>query len=187
MPEPPDASAPAQPDSVSKKVTEENVFEFLKLEHLRLINQSSELSIAGPKLPVKAEIEARSGVGVSHNKKNIHVNVILDVTARPEEDEGADVGKGTSLLKFHIQYQCVFVLNGATPDEILEHVNKLANVGTLMVWPHLREMIQYLCGRMQLPALILPMFVTTAKGSSIGGTKIELQQIPIPPEEESNH
>lgn len=157
-------------------VTEDNLFQHLKLLHIRLLNAQASVSIKGGKTPDKAQIQSGAGIGIGSEQKNLHVNAILDVLGRPDLENA-----GGSQLQIHLEYQAVFQILDTSVEELLKFPKQLVSAGMLMIWPNFRETVMYLTGRMSIPSLVLPMFVSGATGVTLGGAEIKYIPTDGPP------
>ena len=156
------------------KVTADELFHHLRLTQVRLISVHSDLAIHDGEMPTQARITATANVGISKNKKNVHVNCFLDIDVQPENG-----GEKSSCLAIHIAYQCIYeILDDvivATPEGVAAFSQPLSQTGMLIVWPHFRELVQSIMGRMAIPPVVLPFFTRGKTGANIGGVEIELK------------
>jgi preprotein translocase subunit SecB len=130
-------------------LSRQEIFEHLKLKHVRLIDLQSHLTMRGGKVPNRAKIDCSATVGPSSDG-HVHVNAVLDVEGRPAEG-------GESVVNIKIHYQCVYSVIDAKLEQFAEHASEIATVGMLVLWPYFRELVQSLTSRMAIRAFTLPI------------------------------
>jgi hypothetical protein len=165
------AKADSQPS-----ITEDTIFQHLKLLHVRLLNLQANVAIQGGKTPDKAQIESGANLGIGTDGKNLHVNSVINILGRPdlESTDGSE-------LQIHIEYQVVYQMLDIEPNEVLKFPQPLVRAGMLVIWPNFRETVLSITAKMGIPPLVLPMFVSGAGGMAIGGTEIKYIKTDGPP------
>lgn len=138
----------------------------LTLIHVRLIGVQAKLDIREGQIPDKANVQAQVGVG-SGADNTIHVDAVMRILGRPQ-DAGDDEA---SSIEMNIHYQCVYRPEGVSAESLKNKAEELATPAMLVMWPHIRELVMSITGRMAIPPLILPMFTVGAtdggKGASV--------------------
>jgi preprotein translocase subunit SecB len=151
-----------QKASAAKAPTEVSVtiFERLQLRNIRLISLVSNLQIHNGKLPTVASLESTASVGPAPDG-NLHVNMTLTLTGRPSDAAADD---DASLVKIEVHYQCIYEVVEGGPEQFEKDASIIAKVGMLVLWPHIRELVQSVTSRMAIPPFILPIFAPGGKG-----------------------
>jgi len=136
------------------RIAPEKVFEFLKLTSVRLVSVTARLDIVGGKIPVHAQIKASPGAGVSQDGDRILGNVELEAIGKPEgEEQSGDC----STVRINAHYQCIYAVHDAEMDDIIPHIEVVANTVMYVAWPYLRELCNSLTNKMGIPPITLPM------------------------------
>lgn len=134
------------------------LFEHLHLRHIRLIDLVSHLEIRDGKIPSFAAIESAATVGQSPDGRLI-VDMTLNLKGRP-----ADAEAESSSVVIDVHYQCVYDIADAEANQFKPFAAEIAKVGMLILWPHVRELVQSVTSRMSLPAFVLPVFSPSDRG-----------------------
>jgi hypothetical protein len=163
-----------KPIKKPSRIAGPDIFEHLIVKHIRLIDVHAHLEIHDGKLPVRAKIES-GGIVSPGVDRTIHVDVIVNIEGRPQENpENSDSEGPSSVANVGAQYQCVFEINDDTPlESFIEHSDKLARVGMNMAWPYLRETVHSVTLKMAIPPFVIPTFVPTGKGEHLVSIKQE--------------
>jgi hypothetical protein len=146
---------------------EDNPLQHLTLIGVRLISVQANVDIRGEGVPDRGKIQAQVSIGQSQ-QDNIHVDGRVRVLGKPKD---APDDEDSSSVSIDLHYQCVYRPEGVSAESLKDQAEKLAIPGMLVMWPHFRELVMSLTGRMGIPSLILPMFavgpVGTGKGISM--------------------
>jgi preprotein translocase subunit SecB len=135
----------------------------LTLIHVRLVGVQANLDIREGKIPDKATIQAKVGVGQAADD-TIHVDAAMNIVGRPSDATDDE----TSSIVINLHYQCVYRAEGVPADSFRDRAAELATPAMLIMWPHIRELVQSITGRMAIPPLLLPMFVVGSPGKGKG-------------------
>jgi hypothetical protein len=160
---------PKTPRKTPKKPTktraqESSVFEHLTLKNVRLIELNTQLNVKDGKLPNKPVMESHVTVGPSQSSEpTILVDGFLKLEAHPE---GGDEDSSTLIIQIH--YQCVYGVVDGKAEDYSDKSNQLAAGGMFVMWPHFRELIHSLTGRMTIPPIVIPMFTAGPAGKGKG-------------------
>jgi preprotein translocase subunit SecB len=123
--------------------------------YVRLLNLHSHLSIKRGHPPSVAQVATQTRIGPTPDNSCIHVNILLELNGAAEGG-GAD----DSVLKIAIEYQCVYsVHKGVSINKLLPRAKEIAAAGNMMAWPYMRELVQTITSRMQIPPFLLPILV----------------------------
>lgn len=149
------AKAKSKKGSSRKKISAENLFDFLSLRNVRLLSIDAKVQLVSDELPPKPTVSLEAGAGISPDNQ-LHVNSSLGVAAgSPDAD--------SSYFGINAIYQCVYSVEGIDPQQIAEasEVNEaLVSNGVFVAWPYFRDLVQSTTTRMGLPPVVIPVFST---------------------------
>jgi hypothetical protein len=154
----------AAPRRKAPALKPDDVFGHLSIKHVRLVNVHAQLRITDGKVPTKAEVGSQTTIGPTGDKAALHADTIVSLTGYPQ-DGPVDDG---SRLEIVAHYQVVYIPEGFPVEAYLPHAELIAKNGILVAWPHLRELIQSLTSRMDIPQITLPFYTVGPGIAQIG-------------------
>jgi hypothetical protein len=143
----------AKPSSAGKETASAAIWDRLELIHVRLINLQAELEIKGGQMPDEAHTQTTFGIGPAGDSM-LHVNGFLTVLGIPK-----DAPESGSVMKLNAVYQCVYRITEGTAEDFKPHAEAICATGGLVMYPHMRELVQTITSRMSIIPYILPMYV----------------------------
>jgi hypothetical protein len=153
----------SKPSRTKPRSDDFNVLEHLTLKNVRLIEVTAKLEVVDGKLPNKSAIESNVTIGPSEAKGIILVDGFVKITGHP-----ANSPDSSSILLISTHFQCVYRPESLAVEDCEKQLQVIAQAGMVIMWPHFREVIQSISGRMGLTPIVLPMFLSKAKGDGKG-------------------
>jgi preprotein translocase subunit SecB len=136
------------------------------LLHIRMIHSETSLRILDGLQPRQLNLNFESTAHQQPQKRDT-VIVIFKCSARGVPKEKPDA-TDSSLMIINATFELAFRVPTPIPEE---DVAELSRVGTLVVWPYVRQFISEATINMGQPPFVLPLFKleATGEGVMIGG------------------
>lgn len=150
-------SAKRTPVATPPALLAADVFSHLELKTVRLLNSSSSISISNHKVPGKLSTTVQAGFGANLEERTLLSNV--SVLGRAFVDHDSD---GQSSAELSVTFQCIFNVDDKI-DLSMEAFRRdgtaeaILHTAVQIVWPYIRQHIQFVTGSMGLPALAIPL------------------------------